>query len=58
MTVNTQTYSRTPTDVVRAADGIDFAYRRRGNRDGTPLILANYASNVAQLHPAHRHPFG
>ncbi len=45
-------YSQTPTDVVRAASGIDFAYRRVGNRGGTPLILANYfAANLDDWDP-------
>jgi pimeloyl-ACP methyl ester carboxylesterase len=52
MTVDTQTYSRTPTDVVRAANGIDFAYRRMGDRDDTPLVLANYfAANMDDWDP-------
>jgi pimeloyl-ACP methyl ester carboxylesterase len=52
MNINTKTYSRTPTDVVRAANGIDFAYRRTGNRGGTPLILANYfAANLDDWDP-------
>jgi pimeloyl-ACP methyl ester carboxylesterase len=52
MTINTQTYSRTPTDVVRTANGIDFAYRRMGNRGGTSLILANYfAANLDDWDP-------
>jgi pimeloyl-ACP methyl ester carboxylesterase len=37
-----RTYSQTPTDVVRAASRIDFAYRRVGNRGDIPLVLANY----------------
>jgi pimeloyl-ACP methyl ester carboxylesterase len=52
MTINTQTYSRTPTDVVRAANGTAFAYRRVGDRGGTPLILANYfAANLDDWDP-------
>jgi pimeloyl-ACP methyl ester carboxylesterase len=37
-----QTYSETPTHVVRAASGIDFAYRRVGDRGGVPVVLANF----------------
>jgi pimeloyl-ACP methyl ester carboxylesterase len=48
----TQTYSQTPTDVVRAANGIDFAYRRVGNRGGMPLVLGNYfAANMDDWDP-------
>jgi pimeloyl-ACP methyl ester carboxylesterase len=39
-----RTYSQAPTDVVRAASGIDFAYRRVGDRGGMPLVLGNYFS--------------
>jgi pimeloyl-ACP methyl ester carboxylesterase len=47
-----RTYSQTPTDVVRAANGIDFAYRRVGNRGGIPLVLANYfAANMDNWDP-------
>jgi pimeloyl-ACP methyl ester carboxylesterase len=47
-----QGYSQTPTDVVRAAGGIDFAYRRVGNRGGIPLVLANYfAANMDDWDP-------
>jgi pimeloyl-ACP methyl ester carboxylesterase len=47
-----RTYSQTPTDVVRAANGIDFAYRRVGNRGGMPLVLANYfAANMDNWDP-------
>ena len=47
-----QTYSQTPTDVVRAANGIDFAYRRVGNRGDIPLVLANYfAANMDNWDP-------
>ena len=46
------TYSQTPTDVVRAASGIDFAYRRVGNRGDIPLVLANYfAANMDDWDP-------
>jgi pimeloyl-ACP methyl ester carboxylesterase len=46
------TYSQAPTDVVRAASGIDFAYRRVGNRGGMPLVLANYwAANMDDWDP-------
>jgi pimeloyl-ACP methyl ester carboxylesterase len=48
----TQTYSQTPTDVVRAANGVDFAYRRVGNRGGMPLVLGNYfAANMDNWDP-------
>jgi pimeloyl-ACP methyl ester carboxylesterase len=48
----TQTYSQTPTDVVRAANDIDFAYRRVGNRGGMPLVLGNYfAANMDDWDP-------
>jgi pimeloyl-ACP methyl ester carboxylesterase len=47
-----QTYSATPTDIVRAASGIDFAYRRVGNRGAIPLVLANYfAANMDDWDP-------
>src|ERR1700741_4541070 len=47
-----QTYSETPTDNVRAPSGIDFAYRRVGNRGGIPLVLANYfAANMDDWDP-------
>jgi pimeloyl-ACP methyl ester carboxylesterase len=47
-----QTYSQTPSHVVRATSGIDFAYRRMGNRGGTPLVLANYfAANMDDWDP-------
>jgi pimeloyl-ACP methyl ester carboxylesterase len=47
-----QTYSQVATDVVRAANGIDFAYRRMGNRGGIPLVLANYfAANLDDWDP-------
>jgi pimeloyl-ACP methyl ester carboxylesterase len=47
-----QTYSQTPTDVARAANGIDFAYRRVGNRGDIPLVLANYfAANMDNWDP-------
>src|SRR5271156_2850515 len=48
----TQTYSQTPTDVVRAANGVDFAHRRVGNRGGMPLVLGNYfAANMDDWDP-------
>ena len=51
-TPTTRTYSQTPTDVVRAASGIDFAYRRVGNRGDIPLVLANYfAANMDDWDP-------
>src|ERR1700741_5684234 len=47
-----QTYSETPTDNVRAPSGIDFAYRRVGNRGAIPLVLANYfAANMDDWDP-------
>jgi pimeloyl-ACP methyl ester carboxylesterase len=47
-----QTYSQAPTDVVRAASGTDFAYRRVGHRGGMPLVLANYfAANMDDWDP-------
>ena len=47
-----RTYSQTPTDVVRAASGIDFAYRRVGNRGDIPLVLGNYfAANMDNWDP-------
>jgi pimeloyl-ACP methyl ester carboxylesterase len=47
-----QAYSQTPTDIVRAAGGIDFAYRRVGNRGGIPLVLVNYfAANMDDWDP-------
>jgi pimeloyl-ACP methyl ester carboxylesterase len=47
-----RTYSQTPTDVVHAASGIDFSYRRVGNRGDIPLVLANYfAANMDDWDP-------
>src|ERR1700723_341709 len=47
-----RTYSQAPTDVVRTASGIDVAYRRVGDRGGTPLVLANYfAANLDDWDP-------
>jgi pimeloyl-ACP methyl ester carboxylesterase len=47
-----QAYSQTATEVVRAANGIDFAFRRVGNRGGIPLVLANYfAANMDDWDP-------
>src|ERR1700720_728705 len=47
-----QTYSQTPTHVVRAPSGISFAYRRVGNRGDVPLVLANYfAANLDDWDP-------
>src|SRR5260370_37690135 len=47
-----QMYTHTPTEVVRAASGIDFGYRRVGNRGGTTLLLANYfAANMDDWDP-------
>jgi pimeloyl-ACP methyl ester carboxylesterase len=47
-----RTYSQAPTDVVRAANGIDFAYRRVGNRGDIPLVLGNYfAANMDDWDP-------
>src|SRR5271167_5131443 len=51
-TPTTQMYVHTPTEVVRAASGIDFGYRRVGNRGGIPLLLANYfAANMDDWDP-------
>ena len=51
-TPTTQMYTHTPTQVVRAASGIDFGYRRVGNRGGTTLLLANYfAANMDDWDP-------
>ena len=48
----TQTYSEAPTDIVRAASGIDFAYRRVGRPRDIPLILGNYfAANMDDWDP-------
>lgn len=45
-------YSQAPTEVVRAANGVDFAYRRVGNPGGAPLVLANYfAANLDDWDP-------
>jgi pimeloyl-ACP methyl ester carboxylesterase len=45
-------YMHTPTEVVRAASGIDFGYRRVGNRGGIPLLFANYfAANMDDWDP-------
>jgi pimeloyl-ACP methyl ester carboxylesterase len=47
-----QTYSQTPTQLVRAATGIEFAYRRVGNSGGIPLVLGNYfAANLDDWDP-------
>ena len=47
-----ETYSQTPTHAVRAASGIDFAYRRVGNRGDIPLVLGNYfAANLDDWDP-------
>jgi pimeloyl-ACP methyl ester carboxylesterase len=47
-----RTYSQTTTDVVCAASGIAFAYRRVGNRGDIPLVLANYfAANMDDWDP-------
>jgi pimeloyl-ACP methyl ester carboxylesterase len=51
-TPTTQMYTHSPTEVVRAASGIDFGYRRVGNRGGTTLLLANYfAANMDDWDP-------
>src|SRR5258707_11119149 len=51
-TPTTQMYTHTPTQVVRGASGIDFGYRRVGNRGGTTLLLANYfAANMDDWDP-------
>ena len=51
-TTTTQTYSQIPTEVVRAANAVDFAYRRVGVRGGIPLVLANYfAANLDDWDP-------
>src|ERR1700722_17640497 len=51
-TPTTQMYTHTPTQVVRAASGIDFGYRQVGNRGGTTLLLANYfAANMDDWDP-------
>jgi pimeloyl-ACP methyl ester carboxylesterase len=51
-TPSMHTYSQAPSDVVRVASGIDFAYRRVGNRGGIPLVLANYfAANMDDWDP-------
>ena len=51
-TPTTQMYTHTPTQVVRAASGIDFGYRRVGNRGGTTLLLVNYfAANMDDWDP-------
>jgi len=51
-TPTTQTYSQIPTEAVRAANGVDFAYRRVGVRGGIPLVLANYfAANLDDWDP-------
>jgi pimeloyl-ACP methyl ester carboxylesterase len=47
-----QTYSHAPTPVVRARSGIDFAYRRLGDRGEVPLVLGNYfAANIDDWDP-------
>ncbi len=47
-----QTYSLAPTHLVRAASGIEFAYRQVGSRGGVPLVLANYfAANMDDWDP-------
>jgi pimeloyl-ACP methyl ester carboxylesterase len=45
-------YVQTPTHVVCSAGGIDFAYRRVGNRGDIPLVLGNYfAANMDDWDP-------
>jgi pimeloyl-ACP methyl ester carboxylesterase len=51
-TSTTWTYSQTPIQIVNASTGTDFAYRRMGNRGGTPLVLGNYfAANMNDWDP-------
>jgi pimeloyl-ACP methyl ester carboxylesterase len=46
------TYSETSNSSVRSANGIDFAYRRVGDRADVPLVLANYfAANLDDWDP-------
>jgi len=46
------TYFQTPTRIVRASTGTDFAYRRMGDRGGIPLVLGNYfAANMDDWDP-------
>jgi len=46
------TYFQTPTQIVRASTGTDFAYRRMGDRGGIPLVLGNYfAANMDDWDP-------
>ena len=46
------TYFQTPTQIVRAPTGTDFAYRRMGDRGGIPLVLGNYfAANMDDWDP-------
>jgi hypothetical protein len=46
------TYFQAPTQIVRASTGTDFAYRRIGDRGGTPLVLGNYfAANMDDWDP-------
>lgn len=47
-----QTYLRTPTEVIRTVDGVDFAYRRIGSGGDVPLVLGGYfASNMDDWDP-------
>ena len=46
-TPTTQTYSQTPTEVVRAASGIDFAYRQVGNRGGKAEEVWTFTRSLA-----------
>jgi pimeloyl-ACP methyl ester carboxylesterase len=46
------TYFQAPTQIVRTSTGTDFAYRRVGDRGGTPLVLGNYfAANMDDWDP-------
>src|ERR1700756_4209771 len=45
-------YSEVSTCTARSISGIDFAYRRVGDRGGIPLVLANYfAANLDDWDP-------
>jgi pimeloyl-ACP methyl ester carboxylesterase len=51
-TSTTWTYFQAPTQIVRTSTGTDFAYRRVGDRGGTPLVLGNYfAANMDDWDP-------
>jgi pimeloyl-ACP methyl ester carboxylesterase len=51
-TVQTQTYSTTPTKVVGAADGLDYAYREVGSGAVPLVLLQHFRGNLDNWDPA------